>query len=283
MPRIIFLDVDGTVVDYSNQLPASAVEAIQQARRAGHLVYLTTGRSRAEMYQELWDIGIDGMIGGNGSYVEHRGEVVLHQTLTQDECVAVVEWLQGRGLPFYVEANSGLYGSEGFAVTALPAIRTYAAGKGATDSATLTVEQVFPHMIYGSSLYRDDVNKISFVLGGYEDFLDAKKTFPQLKAGTWGGRGSHALFGDLGVANINKAQAIDVLLRHLGADRGDTIGMGDAAIDIPMLELCAVSVAMGNSSDDVKAVADHVTDDVEADGLYAAFEHLGLLNNDPVR
>ena len=74
MSHIIFLDVDGTVVDYSNRLPASAVEAIRRARREGHLVYLTTGRSKAEMYQELWDISIDGMIGGNGSYVEHRGE-----------------------------------------------------------------------------------------------------------------------------------------------------------------------------------------------------------------
>jgi Cof subfamily protein (haloacid dehalogenase superfamily) len=277
MTRIIFLDVDGTVVDYNNQLPESAVKAIQQARQAGHLIYLTTGRSRAEMYEELWDIGIDGMIGGNGSYVEHRGEVVMHQTLTQDECEAVVEWLSDRSLPFYVEANSGLYGSEGFEVTALPAVRSYAAGKGATDSATLTVDEVFPQMIHGAGLGRDDVNKISFVLGDYEDFVNAKRSFPQLKAGTWGGRGSHALFGDLGVANVDKAQAINVLLRHLGADLSDTIAMGDAAIDIPMLELCAVSVAMGNSSDDVKAVADHVTNDVDADGLYAAFEHLGLL------
>ena len=45
MPRIIFLDVDGTLVDYRNQLPESAVQAIQLARKAGHRVYLTTGRS----------------------------------------------------------------------------------------------------------------------------------------------------------------------------------------------------------------------------------------------
>ena len=283
MSRIIFLDVDGTVVDYSNHLPASAVTAIRQARRAGHLVYLTTGRSRAEMYQELWDIGVDGMIGGNGSYVEHHGEVVMHQTLSQDECVAVVDWLRGRGLAFYLEANSGLYGSENFEVAALPAVRAYVAGKGTADTATRTVGEVFPHMVYGTDLYRDDVNKISFVLGDNQNFLDAREAFPDLKAGTWGGRGSHALFGDLGVANIDKAHAIDVLLGHLGADRGDTIAMGDAAVDISMLEHCAVGVAMGNSSNNVKAVADHITQDVDDDGLHAAFDHLGLLTPDPTR
>lgn len=64
--KIIFLDVDGTLVDYENRLPDSAVDAIRKARKNGHRVYICTGRSKAEVYQNLWDIGLDGMIGGNG-------------------------------------------------------------------------------------------------------------------------------------------------------------------------------------------------------------------------
>ena len=78
-------------------------------------------------------------------------------------------------------------------------------------------------MVYGSSLYREDVSKVSFVLRTYQDFLDAAAAFPDLKAGTWGGSGETALFGDLGVKDITKAHAIDVLLAHLGAERADTI------------------------------------------------------------
>ena len=69
---------------------------------------------------------------------------------------------------------------------------------------------------YGGELYRDDLNKVSFVLESYQDHLDSKEAFPQLEAHTWGGRGETALFGDLGVKDINKAHAIDVLLEHLG-------------------------------------------------------------------
>lgn len=43
-----------------------------------------------------------------------------------------------------------------------------------------------------------------------------------------------------------------------------------------MLEYCAVGVAMGNGSEDIKAVAGIVTGDVE-DGLARAFERLGLM------
>ena len=130
---------------------------------------------------------------------------------------------------------------------------------------------------YGGELYRDDLNKVSFVLDSYQDHLDSKEAFPQLEAHTWGGRGETALFGDLGVKYINKSHAIDVLLEHLGAKRSDTIAFGDAKIDIPMLEYCEVGVAMGNGDPEILAMADLVTDDVEADGLYKAFDKLGLL------
>ncbi len=276
MTRIIFLDVDGTLVDYSNHLPGSAAEAVRRARAAGHLVYLTTGRSRAEVYPELWDLGVDGMIGGNGSYIEHRGEVVMHRTLSGRECRSVVDWLAGRGLEFYLEANSGLYASPGFRTAALPAIRAYVAGKGAVAAESVGVDDIFPEMIHGADLHRDDVNKISFILGDYQDHLDSREAFPALKAGTWGGRGSHALFGDLGIADIDKARAVDALLARIGADRADTVAFGDGAVDIPMLEYCAVGVAMGNAPEEVKEAADWVTGDVEADGLRAAFDRLGL-------
>lgn len=44
-----------------------------------------------------------------------------------------------------------------------------------------------------------------------------------------------------------------------------------------MLEYCAYGVAMGNGGDEIRAMADFVTDDVEHDGLWNAFRKLGLL------
>ncbi|MBQ4252973.1 MAG: HAD hydrolase family protein, partial [Erysipelotrichaceae bacterium] len=64
--KTLFIDVDGTLVGYSNGIPASAVKAIRAARINGHRVYICTGRSEAEVYPDIWAIGLDGMIGGNG-------------------------------------------------------------------------------------------------------------------------------------------------------------------------------------------------------------------------
>lgn len=251
--------------------------AIRQARQNGHKVYICTGRSKAEVYDYIWDIGLDGMIGGNGSYVEDNGEVIMHQLITAEQCKHVVDWLHDRHLEFYLESNSGLYASENFEVVADPVIKVYCQRKGKENTDQLTVRDVFPEMIYGGELYRDDVNKISFVLSSYQDHLDSITEFPDLKPGTWGGKGEIALFGDLGVKDITKAHAIDVLLKHLGAKKEDTFAFGDAKVDIPMLEYCGVGVAMGSGGDEIKAMADYVTDDVDKDGLYNGFVHFGLI------
>ncbi|MEG3267024.1 HAD family hydrolase [Streptococcus suis] len=279
MRKIIFLDVDGTLVDYHNRIPESAIRAIRQARENGHLVYVCTGRSRAEMQPELWEIGLDGMIGGNGSYIEHQGQVIMHQLLSEEDSRAIVDWLHERGLEFYLESNNGLFASENFRERARETLRIYSMNKGKTaeEVATQEVEDVMHGMIFDGQLYRNDLNKVSFVLDSYQDHLDSKQAFPQLVANTWGGRGESALFGDLGVKDIDKAHAISVLLDHLGASQADSIAFGDAKIDISMLDYCAVGVAMGNGGAEILAMADMITDDVEEDGLYNAFEKLGLL------
>lgn len=279
MGKIIFIDVDGTLVDYEGNLPESAVTAIRKARANGHRVYISTGRSKAEVYQNIWDIGLDGMIGGNGSYVEDHGSVILHQLISYEQCVHIVDWLHGRGLEFYLESNNGLFASEHFETAGEPVIQEYSRRKGLGSADAMTIRKAFPEMIFGGELYRDDLNKVSYILNSYQDFLDAKEEFPDLENNTWGGAGETALFGDLGVKNITKTNAIRRLLGYLKAGIEDTIAIGDAKIDIPMLLFCNFGVAMGSGGEEIRAMADYVTDDVDRDGLYKAFVHLGLIED----
>lgn len=276
--KIVFLDVDGTLIDYEAKCPDSAKEAVRKAREAGHKVYICTGCSKAEILQR--DLpALDGMIGGNGAYVEDDGQVVMHQGLTAQQTRDIVDWCRKRGLGLYLESNAGMLCDDNMIVQGPEAMVKYTMGKGANlsqakDSSSQFLSQMI-HLPY-EDMGRDDVNKISFILSAYQDHLDSATRFPDLIANTWGGKGEHALYGDLGPAGITKKHAIEVLLTHLGADTADTISFGDAKIDLSMFELCAYNVAMGNGGPEIKAAADLVTADVNDDGLYKAFESLGL-------
>ena len=275
--KVIFIDVDGTLLDYEAKLPESAKTAIRQARANGHRVYICTGRSEAEVYDYIWEIGLDGMIGGNGTYIKDGDTVVFDQHISAEDERHIVDWLQSRGLEFYLEANSGLYASRNFETRGDPVIAEYIRRKGKPNADSMKVRDVFPDMIYGADLYRDDINKVSFILESYMDHIDSVREFPDLKCGTWGGAGEIALFGDIGVSAISKGTAIQKLLDHIGADIEDTFAFGDAKVDIPMLKYCETGVAMGSGGEECKEAADYVTDGVDEDGLYNAFRHFGLI------
>jgi len=279
MKKIIFLDVDGTLINYSAKLPESARTAVNLARENGHKVFICTGCSKFEILER--DLPeIDGMILANGGYVEADNNIILHTPICYDKEKAIVDWCTNRHLGLVLEANSGKYINEYFLDQGLTALTKYVTGKG--DNNIVAEKQAKQFMknytlSKNDKLYREDINKISFVLSSYKDHLDSKKDFPDLIANTWGGKNEMALFGDLAPNGITKKTAIEALLKYLDADVNDTIAFGDAHIDLSMFEICHYNVAMGNGSDEIKEAANYITDDVDNDGLYNAFKYLNLI------
>lgn len=82
MNKAIFVDIDGTLVNDNGIIPESARYAIQAARKKGHLVFICTGRSIAEIFPDILEVGFDGIIGAAGGYIELGNEVLLHPKRT---------------------------------------------------------------------------------------------------------------------------------------------------------------------------------------------------------
>ena len=70
---------------------------------------------------------------------------------------------------------------------------------------------------------------------------------------------------------------LDQFLKYYDIDLSETMAFGDGGNDIPMLKHVAISIAMGNANDDVKEIANYVTNDVEHDGIIHALKHFNLL------
>ena len=65
---------------------------------------------------------------------------------------------------------------------------------------------------------------------------------------------------EVGGLGSSKSTALSELMKILTLEKSELLCCGDAANDIPMLQLAGVGVAMSNAWDIVKEHADYVTD-----------------------
>lgn len=269
--KIIFLDIDGTLVDYDGKLPDSAKRAVQEARKKGNKIYMTTGRSKAEIYSDLWDIGFDGMIGGNGMYIEDNGSILQDLTMSKEATIRAVDWMNKNDIGFYLESKNGLFGSDNFVEKA-----ALIYGDDSDENRN-KIYDIFPEMIFGGEMYRDDVAKISFCMTPDKLEQAIKEFNGKLKVDSWSLTGKKQEFGEFAILGADKINAVNFLLDHLDVGVEDTFAFGDADSDRRMVEYCNVGVAMGNAKESLKEVADYITDDVNNDGLWNAFEKYGIV------
>ena len=69
-----------------------------------------------------------------------------------------------------------------------------------------------------------------------------------------------------------KGTALLSLAAHLGLDRSQTMSFGDQLNDLSMIVAAGTGVAMGNAAPELKAAADYITADCNADGVALAVE-----------
>jgi len=277
--KIIFLDVDGTLCNDKGLVPKSAAIAVKEARKNGHLIYLCTGRSKAELYDFIMDIGFDGVIGAGGGYVQVGDEMLYHMKVSEENVKHLVDFFNKNSVNFYIESNGGLYASENL----IPQLEKCIYGDVENDPIARERKENNPDhfieaLILGEDLYRNDVNKACFLEPDNISFEDIKKEFEnefEVIHCTVPAFGDDS--GELGVPGVHKATAIEKLLNHLNISKENTIAIGDGMNDAEMFNYCALSIAMGNAKQGLKDIADEITDTHDEGGIYNSFKKHGLI------
>jgi hypothetical protein len=77
-------------------------------------------------------------------------------------------------------------------------------------------------------------------------------------------------------SGVSKASALRRVAEHYQTPLRQVMAIGDAANDIPMLEIAGVSVAMGNAPTEVQRVAHWVAPSNNDHGVHAALQRYGL-------
>lgn len=278
MKKIVFLDIDGTLCNEEGLVPDSAQIAVKKARENGHEVYLCTGRSKAEIYDFIMDIGFDGIIGAGGGFVTVGDEMLYHKRVSDSDVKHLVDYFDDNNVDYYLESNGGLYASKNLVAH----LERLIYGDLENDPNARTKKETQPNhfieaMIEGEIMYRSDVNKACFLQSdiGFEAIkaeFDGKFNVIHCTVPSFGPDS-----GELAVPGVHKGTAIEELLAHIGATKEQTLALGDGLNDIEMLEFCHVGIAMGNAKEGLKNIADEITLTHDEGGIFESFKKHGLI------
>ncbi|WP_454859634.1 HAD family hydrolase [Promicromonospora soli] len=263
-PRLIALDVDGTLLETGTTVPEVTARAVAAVRKAGHHVALATGRPLIGALPVAHSLGLDGVwiVGSGGAITAYaspsvRGgfrvhaartfdvDPVVHLARTRMPRVRIAVELAGWGWRVNQEFDPGHLDGQQHVVTHL------------------------------EELWATPATRMVLCAPGIGTLIEPLRQL--------GVTPSSAGLGwvDVTARGPSTASALETVRAHLDVPPERTVAIGDSWRDVAMLQWAAYPIAMGNAPAAVKALAKHVTSPIERQGAADALR--ALLDADATR
>ncbi|PFG65614.1 HAD superfamily hydrolase (TIGR01484 family) [Propionibacteriaceae bacterium ES.041] len=240
-PKLVALDIDGTVVDHAGRLPDPVRDAVQRVLAAGVPVVLSTGRSWHATRPVFDALGLPPgyAVSSNGAVVvEYPPSEVIRQ-VTFDPADVIDKVTR-------------------FAPDAL--IATEVVGHGYRVSAQFPAGDLDGEITVESAeqLRREPVTRVIIRDPGSsdEDFIALAEQLGLHGVSYFIG---YSAWLDIAPEGVHKATGLAEVCDRLGVDRADVLAMGDGRNDIEMLQWAGRGVALGDAPEEVQQAADAVT------------------------
>lgn len=271
--QLIALDLDGTLFNKDGIISSTNKEQLNRAAAQGIDIVISTGRPFNGLpFEQIKDTTITYALTTNGASVyKIEGKECLYENgMDMDIIMPILDWILAREIhidiymdgvgftPIRCRENLGRLDVPESLRTYMLATRTPVEDlAGYVSDCGKKVQKInlnFYPQPDGTFLYRDETlqflkanAKIEVVCGGFNNFEISK-------------------------AGVTKREGLEFLAHYLGTDLAHTMAMGDSENDLSMINAAGIGVAMGNASDDVKAVADYITTTNNEDGVADAIK-----------
>ncbi len=266
--KCIVTDMDGTLLNEYQRVSDETRKALEAVRDSGGQVIVATGRSYKEARFALDEINFNcPIISLNGAAVfDQKGEITVSNPMEDHSLSETVKLLEEMDLYFEMYTNRGTFSKNpekaidslvDIFLSANPdqeeeKVREFAEGRiklgfvFATDDYFKLINEEDIE-IYKILVFSTDMNKLK----------DAVAILGQMEGLTVTSSGKGNI--EINQKGVSKGIALENLLKKLQIPLEETIAIGDNFNDVSMFEKAGLSVAMGNASDEIKALCKDVS------------------------
>ncbi len=265
MKKILFTDLDGTLLKNDKTISERNRKAICNMVAAGHFIVPTTGRSVPGAMAVLGKTGIDHLlrylIAYNGAVVYDIKEerVIENKTMSYEDVAYLFGEAERYGI--HIQTYTWEY------VLAKKDTRELRYYVGRTTTTPLVTEDIFSAM-------KEEPNKVLLVdIDDHERLVKFREDHAK-----WALERSTTMFScaqylEYCPLNSDKGAGLAFIRDYLGVDKESTYAVGDEQNDISMLHAAGTGIAMKNGVEETKAAADYVTEqDNEHDAIAEIIE-----------
>lgn len=253
--KMIFLDLDGTLLDDNKKLPKENREAIDEALEQGHKVLICTGRPLSSAIKLLPLLGLDKpgcyAITFNGGLIYDAGEkkAIYQVTLPLEQVKYVFDKAYEYG-----KIHIQTYTDEGFICEYdTPESRFY---EKSTQCDRKVVKDIFEELDG-----REPCKMLAIAYGCDREHIEAfRESLLEYSEGKMDVCFSCYEYLEFMPAGINKGNSIKWMCDHLNIPIENTIAVGDAENDITMIKTAGIGVVMKNANDDMKQCGNYITE-----------------------
>lgn len=271
-PRLIIIDIDGTLIPDKSDISQININILHKAEEQGFKVALASGRPFESVMQVVRKIGLKAPyhIVSDGAWCGNREGSALFSTPVPNHLVEKIVAF-ARHINLHLELYTLRHG--------------YAEKKNWSDCVHKDCLGV--KLIYGDfkDLWqKEPILKIGFlakeqseinIINHVEATFGHQVNFSLATAPC----ASEVQFFNIVHQGVNKGSALHNLAAFYGIMPSEVVAIGDGTNDMAMLTAAGFGVAMANGRDELKQIADYVTDSAEKDGV-AKFLQTYILNSD---
>lgn len=249
--KILFLDLDGTLLRDDKTISKKNIKAIHKALESGSYVVVATGRPVESGRHVVRELGLTMpgcyMIAFNGGVIYDcsADRVLYEKTLHIQQAYYLFEQAKKAGIYIQTYNNVDILTEEH-----TKELDYYVSKTGMSY-------KLIPNIAVS---LEEEPNKMLLIdLSNHEKLEQFKRDNEEWAKDKLNCFFSCSEFLEYCPYGVSKGEAIKILCEHLNISLKNTIAVGDERNDISMLQMAGVGIAMANAIDVVKEAADDVT------------------------